>query len=499
MSIKDANITLQSKGNFINGSWVPGRGFEFGSYNPANNEKIWNGNCANEQQLDQAIDAAREASYEWANTSLDVRIKKVEDFASLVESKLDTITNIIAEETGKPLWEAAQEAKSIYTKAGISIEAHTTRTGDSEQATPLGTSRITYKPHGVIAVFGPYNFPGHLPNGHIIPALLAGNTVIFKPSDFTPKIAEFIVSLWHESGLPKGVINLLQGGIAIGKELSTHLGIDGVFFTGSSNTGKSIHKHYAEKTGKILALEMGGNNPLIVTELDNIKAALYNCIQSAFITTGQRCTCARRLFIPKGKWGDNFLTDLINATSNIVIGSWNDDPQPFIGPVISKFVAKNTVNIMLFFEQMGAKVLLKSKHIDENTGFVSPGIIDITSIKDTMADEENFAPILKVIRYETFDEALYWANNTNYGLSAGLLSEDKNLYQTFYKKIRAGIVNWNMPTTGASGKAPFGGIGDSGNLRPSAYFAADYCSYPVAGIESTELILPEKILPGIKI
>ena len=356
---------------------------------------------------------------------------------------------------------------------------------------------IRHKPHGVVAVFGPYNFPGHLPNGHIVPALLAGNTVVFKPSELTPATAEEMVKLWEKAGLPAGVLNLVQGEKETGIALASHPGIDGLFFTGSSGTGKLIHQQFGGQPGKILALEMGGNNPLIVTELKNSKAAIHDTIQSAFITAGQRCTCSRRLFVPVGSWGDQFISQLVDASSKLTVGHWDDDPQPFMGALISEQAANHILSAQQQLLKLGATSLLEARKLQEATALLSPGIIDVTAVQH-LPDEEYFGPLLQVIRYSDFMAAIDEANNTRYGLSAGLFSDKQQDYDLFLAHIRAGIVNWNRPITGASSEAPFGGIGESGNHRPSAYFAADYCSYPVASVESDSLIMPEKLSPGLE-
>jgi succinylglutamic semialdehyde dehydrogenase len=382
-------------------------------------------------------------------------------------------------------------------KIALSIKSYQTRTGVTENPMPLGKAFIRHKPHGVVAVFGPYNFPGHLPNGHIVPALIAGNTIVFKPSDLTPMVAQTMVKLWDAANLPKGVLNLLQGDITTGKALAAHDHIDGLFFTGSSNTGKLLHEQFAGHPGKILALEMGGNNPLIVAQVNDIDAAVHDIVQSAFITSGQRCTCARRLFIPNTAQGDAILARLIEVTKRIEVGQYDADEQPFMGAMISAKAAAMMAQAQAALIQLGAQVLVELTHLDSDTGFVSPGIIDVTNILDVLPDEEHFGPLLKVIRYNTFIDAIAEANNTKFGLSAGLIADDAQLYDQFFQQIRAGIVNWNRPITGASGAAPFGGIGESGNHRASAFYAADYCAYPVASVELEATTLPGTLNPGL--
>lgn len=482
---------------FINGEWVSGQGHDVSSVNPANNDTIWQGKSATAEQVDSAISAARKAFETWADMSFDDRLVVVNKFAELLGENKESLATTIARETGKPLWETRTEVAAMIGKVGISVKAHDERTGTVENPMPGAKAFVRHKPHGVVAVFGPYNFPGHLPNGHIVPALIAGNTVVFKPSELTPMVAEETLKLWQQAGLPAGVINMVQGEVETGKALASHPGIDGLFFTGSSNTGHLLHQQFGGQPGKILALEMGGNNPLIVKDVADIDAAVHDIVQSAFVTSGQRCTCSRRLFIESNEQGDAILARLIEVTKNIKIGNFDDEDQPFMGSMISEKAAQGLVAAQAQLVGMGGESLVELKHLAEGTGFVSPGIIDVTKITD-MPDEEHFGPLLKVYRYTDFDAAIDEANNTSFGLSAGFLGDSEAEYRHFFRRIRAGIVNWNRPITGASSAAPFGGIGASGNHRASAYYAADYCAFPVASVELDKVAMPANLSPGLK-
>ncbi|WP_371186967.1 succinylglutamate-semialdehyde dehydrogenase [Thalassotalea maritima] len=483
---------------FINGDWVAGLGQPMTSLNPATNEMIWQGASATPEQVEQAITSARKAFESWGVLEVEERLDVVNRFMQVLTDNKEEMAIAIARETGKPLWETRTEAGAMIGKINISIKAYNERTGTVENAMPGAKAFIRHKPHGVVAVFGPYNFPGHLPNGHIVPALIAGNTVVFKPSELTPMVAELTMKLWQQAGLPEGAINLVQGEIETGKALASHPAIDGLFFTGSSTTGKLLHEQFSGQPGKILALEMGGNNPLIVNDVANVDAAVHDIIQSAFISTGQRCTCARRLFLKDDANGDAILAKLIAATKAIKVGYYDDEQQPFIGSMISAKAASGMVGAQQKIIELGGKVLVELTQPNTETGFVTPGIIDVSNVKN-LPDEEHFGPLLKVYRYSDLDKAIDEANNTSFGLSAGLLSDSEATYQHFFKRIRAGIVNFNKPITGASSAAPFGGIGDSGNHRASAYYAADYCAFPVASVEAEQVTLPEKLSPGLSI
>jgi len=482
--------------HYIAGAWHTGQGEALESLNPVSQEVIWQGQAASAAQVDAAVQAARAAFPAWASRSLDERIAVLEQFAATLKTHAEALGHCIGEETGKPLWETATEVTSMVNKVAISVQSYRERTGEKSGPLADATAVLRHKPHGVVAVFGPYNFPGHLPNGHIVPALLAGNCVVFKPSELTPKVAELTVKCWIEAGLPAGVLNLVQGARDSGVALAAHEGIDGLFFTGSSRTGNLLHNQFAGRPDKILALEMGGNNPLVVDQVADLDAAVYTIIQSAFISAGQRCTCARRLLVPQGAWGDSLLERLVEVAASIKVGSFDAQPAPFMGSVISLAAAQQLIQAQQDLLDKGATALLTMTQPELSAALLTPGIIDVTEVANR-PDEEFFGPLLQVIRYADFDAAISEANNTQYGLAAGLLSDSRARYEQFWLQSRAGIVNWNKQLTGAASTAPFGGVGASGNHRASAYYAADYCAYPVASLESDSLNLPATLTPGV--
>lgn len=484
--------------HFINNQWVTGSGHLIISRNPINGEMLWQGYSATDKEVLQALVAAREAYPKWARLSFEERLVYLKKFCDLLTQSLDEFALTISKEVGKPLWESKQEVRSMIAKLDISVQAYQERCPERSIKVSSNKGWLRHKPHGVIAVLGPFNFPAHLPNGHIMPALLAGNVVVFKASELTPLVAEMMISLWGKAGLPPGVIGLLQGGADTGRLLagSTKL-LDGLFFTGSWRTGVLLSEQYAKFPGKIIALEMGGNNPLVVSSFNDIDAAVYATIQSAYITSGQRCTCARRLIVPTGTSGDAFILALINGVKSIKVGPYTDHPEPFMGTVISEQSAGHLIAVQEGLKQRGGEILVEMKALKMDSALLSPGLIDVTRIAQRI-DEEFFGPLLQVIRVADFDEAIIEANQTSYGLTAGLFSTSQEEYQRFYHEVKAGVINWNTPTTGASSALPFGGIGRSGNNRPSAYYAADYCSYPVSSIEHEILSLPTEFPPGLK-
>jgi succinylglutamic semialdehyde dehydrogenase len=464
----------------------------FSSIDPATGATVWTGLSADAGAVALAVTAARRAFPAWADLSVADREGVLRRFARELESHRAELAQAISREVGKPPWEAQAEVGSMITKIDFAVAGHARRTAEFGQ----GNAVTRFRPHGVCAVFGPFNFPGHLPNGHIVPALLAGNTVVFKPSEHAPLVAELTAAAWHRAGLPDGVLNLVQGGRETGAALAVHPGLDGLFFTGSARTGLWLAEHFARTPERILALELGGNNPLVVWSARDLAAAALIVVQSAYATAGQRCTCARRLIVPAGPAGEAVIDAVIARLGHVRTGAWTEKPEPFLGPVVSAAAARAVLAAEAQLVSAGARPLVPLRHLKPDTGLVAPGLIDVTSVP-SLPDEEVFGPLLQVQRVPDFDAALATANATRYGLAAGLVSDDAALYARFRRAARAGIVNWNQPLTGASGAAPFGGIGRSGNHRPSGLFAADYCSYPVAGIEVPELKLPPQLPPGL--
>ncbi len=450
------------------------------SYEPATGAELWRGTVSD---VDAEVAAARAAWPQWAAAALSERIERVRNFANRVRADLEAFADVIARETGKPLWEARTEIESVVNKVDISIRAYADRTSQRRLDGKAGSrSALRHKPHGVLAVLGPYNFPAHLPNGHIIPALIAGNAIVFKPSEKTPATGAMLIDYYRKSGIPEGVVRIAQGGPETGKALSQHPDIDGLLFTGSAQTGIALNRQFAHRPDKILALEMGGNNPIIVWDTRDIHSAAVLVVQSAFLSAGQRCTAARRLIV-KDSLYDQVVGEVKKIADRLLIGEPHGEPPPFMGPVIDNDVCDNLVESFLALMSRGGRPIKHMVVPVLGRPFLTPGIIDVTDMKER-PDIELFGPLLQVIRVADFTAAIDEANNTRFGLSASLIGGSAEQYDEFWANSRAGIVNWNSPTNGASSAAPFGGIGLSGNHRPSAYYAADYCAYPVVSSEN---------------
>lgn len=446
---------------------------------PHSAEEVWRGPVAGPAEVAAAVAAARAAQPAWEAAGLDARVAVLHAFRDHVRAEAEDLARLIALETGKPLWEARTEVASVAAKVDISIAAFHERT--PERLHPDGRA-LRHRPHGVLAVLGPYNFPAHLPNGHIVPALLAGNAIVFKPSEHTPATGAWMAGAWAAAGLPAGLLHLVQGGPDTGRALAG-AEIDGLLFTGSARGGQALARAFAETPWRILALEMGGNNPLVAWDLAeaDVETAAAIIVQSAFLSAGQRCTCARRLIVETGPRGDRLVEAVDALAGRLIVGAPFDEPQPFMGPVIHDAAARGLLAAQAARLSAGGRTIRAMARPVADRPFLTPGILDMTGA--ALDDEEQFGPLLSVIRVAGFDEAMAVANATRFGLSAALVGGDRALYDRFWAMSRAGVVNWNRPTTGAASSAPFGGVGWSGNHRPSAFYAADYCAWPVAGIE----------------
>lgn len=485
---------------FTNNEWSMGSAELFSSFDSSDGTAIWQGKSASALDVDSVVMNAKHAFQNWSSMLLENRIHYLLNAKEQLNRKREIIALAISKETGKPLWDSQNEVDAMLGKFHLSQKAYEERCKHIHTAHPQGQSITRHQPHGVMAILGPFNFPGHLPNGHLVPALLAGNTVVLKPSELTPLASEEIMNCWHEAKLPPGVINMVQGSSSTGSALAYHPLINGLLFTGSAQTGLHLSKHLSAFPDKIVALEMGGNNPLIVSHTSDLEAAAYLIIQSAFLTSGQRCTCARRLIIKETDNSLKLIEILIQMIKKLNIGCYNQKPEPFMGPVIHSKQADFLLSLQSDYICQGAKSLHQMKRLDPQKcpALLCPALIDVTNM-ESIPDIEIFGPFLQVIRVADFESAVAAANQTQFGLAAGLLSSSNDEYNYFRQHIQAGVVNWNAPLTGASSAAPFGGIKSSGNFRPSAYYAADYCSYPVASIESQLLHMPPTILPGINL
>ncbi len=328
-----------------------------------------------------------ESQREWSKVPFEKKAEILEKFHRLVQESREKFAQIVSEETGKPLWESRGEIDGVSGKVAASIAAYLERCPVRKKEVTLGLAETRHRPLGVVAVLGPYNFPAHLPNGQIVPALLAGNGVIFKPSEETPRTGEFLVDLFYKAGIPKGLIQLVQGGPEVGQRLVSDPHIKGIFFTGSLATGKQILKTTAQMPEKIVALEMGGNNPLVISDTEDRDRAVQIALVSSFITTGQRCSCSRRLIVIDQ---DLFIERFLEAVPKLTLGFYHQKPEPFMGPFTKEHHRNKAFRGYEELLKKGGKVLIEPKKLDHGY-FLTPGVVDMTGTEGY--DEEIFGPI----------------------------------------------------------------------------------------------------------
>jgi succinylglutamic semialdehyde dehydrogenase len=487
------------KSHLILNTWVDDEGgSHLASVNPLTGSELWRGHAATDSIIQKSIAAAQGAFPVWRNISYDQRKSILLRFTELVHENAAELTKLVSEEAGKPTWEAKVEVNALITKFEATSQAYESRCAEFGRDVKGRFSRTRFNPHGVLVVLGPFNFPLSMANGHIMPALLAGNCVVFKPSEQTPVCGLFMAHLWAKAGLPPGVLNCVSGGAEVAKALVIDPDINGILFVGSHAAGMDILSKTRTSPEKIVALEMGGNSPLLVHDFPKEKTSsiVKLVIQSNLISGGQRCSAARRLIVLRSQI--DFLRDLVNGYRLVRCGEPSSIDQPYYGPLISPRSAERCIARYNELVLSGAVPLLEPKVEGPNRTLVSPGILEMSNCLGD-ADEEIFGPILKVYLVNSLDEGIEFANATRFGLAAGIITSDVNVYHEFYSKVKAGIINWNQPLTGATTFAPFGGVGQSGNYRPAGFLSSDYCSYATASFEVTAEALDDPMLPGVSL
>lgn len=381
---------------------------ELVSTEPATGATLWRAPLGD---ADTEVATARAGWAGWASRSLAYRIEAMRRFANVVRSRAEAFADVIARETGKPLWEARTEVETVIAKVEISITSYGERTSQRRlESQASSRMALRHKPHGVLAVLGPYNFPAHLPNGHIVPALIAGNAVVFKPSEKTPASGAFLVDCYRAGGVPDDCVRLLIGGPEQGRALAGHPDIDGLLFTGSARTGIALNRQFAETPEKILALEMGGNNPIIVWSAPDLYAAAVLVVQSAFTSAGQRCTAARRLIVER-RLAEPLLAEINRLCERLIIAEPHADPAPFMGPVIDNEAADQLTESFLSLTSRGGRPLRFLQRLVEGRPFLTPGIIDMSDTAER-SDIELFGPVLQIFRVDSFEDAIAEANST---------------------------------------------------------------------------------------
>jgi len=464
----------------------------FESRNPARpDDVIGEFTAADAADVTAAVGRARGAFPAWRDLGLAGRAQVLRSSRELVDARRDELARLVARESGKALWEARAEAGLVPAKVDVTLGPGMDLVAERDVG---GGARATWFPRGVLAVFGPFNFPAHLPNGHIVPALACGNAVVFKPSDQTPAVGEWLAARWREAGLPEGVLEVVHGGAETGRALAGYRGVDGVLFTGSYDVGRKIREATLDQPDKILALEMGGKNAIVVMSDADLELAVAETALSIAASTGQRCTCTSRVFVETALV-DEFAARLGDTLAALRVGD-PMDAGTFMGPLVSTEAFERVRKAREGAREAGGERV--DFRVDLPPPFVGPALVRFEGLRQAhpYQRDELFAPEAALYPVDDLEQAVTGVNDADYRLAAAVFTRDRAVYEHCVGRIRTGVLNWNRGTIGASGKLPFGGIGKSGNDRPAGVTASLYCAVPQAHLEHEGGLDPEALPPG---
>jgi succinylglutamic semialdehyde dehydrogenase len=486
------------KGDYFNGKFVPhpqstfDRGEEcYEKFDPADLQTcLWQTHI-DYTHIPSVIESSHQGFKIWKKLSVQARCEKLKAYQDVLKLRKKEIAEAISWETGKPFWETEQEASSIINKVQVTIDESLKRiqTQIYENLMDHTNGYVYHRPIGPCLVIGPFNFPCHLANGQILSALMAGNSVIFKPSEKTMYSAQLLMECFHTAQLPAGVVNLIQGGGETARRLVMESSIRGVFFTGSKEVGLKILEHTHNQIQKLVALELGGKNISIIHNDANFEWALHEMLLSSFITTGQRCSSTSIILIQRSIH-EEFLNRFHELAKKIII----DHPikyaqEPFMGPLIDERAVQHFLVFMGMGNREGAIEVMRGKVLHDRQfkgHYVSPSIHFFEKIppeKSLFIQSEIFGPTCTLIPYDDIEEAFQLAHLSDYGLVGSLFSSNKGLYEKAIEELEVGLLNFNRGTTGAHAKLPFGGVKSSGNFRPAAVSMIDACVYPMSSLE----------------
>ncbi len=489
------------KGNYFAGRWVrPKRGTELISEDPGDLFHPVGRAIISLDPLAAAVDAAEKAFVPWAALPMEKRIAKIRLFQKELKRRSAVLTPLIAREAGKPLAEAVREVERLIAKADeVLSEGLKLVRGYSVAPSKGLRGECIWRPLGVMAVIGPFNFPAHTSASHLIPALVMGNTVIFKPSEYTPFVGQLMTEAAHAAGFPKGVFNLMQGGSELGAALVAHPKITGVLFTGSTAAGQAIRESAVAAPQKILALEMGGKNAAWVLDNADLDLAAREIATAAYSMSGQRCNATSRVLVHR-KVVKPFLEKFLACVDRVSIG-YSLEPV-VMGPLISHDAVAKYQNYMKLAREEGFETLRAGKAPgswgNRRGYYVTPSVHWCEQpAKNKSARyrrEEIFGPDVAVYAVRGDEEAMAINNEVPYGLITAVFTGSRERFRRLLPRIDTGMINWNKGTIFSSGLLPFGGTKASGSYRPAGLFSPYYCATPTAVLEDSR-ILKERNLP----
>jgi aldehyde dehydrogenase (NAD+) len=466
--------------NFINGEWLESVSAEqLPNINPANTADIIGTiRLSTRDEARSAVEAAYNAFKGWKTTPAPTRGKIVARFARLLEENKEEIAQLLTREEGKTLAEARGELQRAINVAEFCAGEARRLNGETIQSElPANFAYTVKEPHGVVACITPWNFPVAIPVWKIAPALVAGNTVVFKPAEATPATAVRICELFEAAGAPKGVLNLILGkGSEIGEEITNHPAVRAISFTGSTEVGIKLYEQAARRGARVQC-EMGGKNPVVVMEDADMNLAVESTAQGAFGSTGQRCTATSRAVVVD-KIADEFVRKIVERAKRMRIGD-GADSNTEMGPSVDEKQFKTVLQYIDVGREDGAQLLCGGRRAEgdglENGYFIEPTVFDRVTPDMRIAREEIFGPVLSVLRVKDFEEAMTVANDSEYGLTSSIFTNDPNLIFRFIDEIETGMTHINSPTTGGEAHIPFGGVKMTGiGAREQGSTALDF-------------------------
>jgi len=453
--------------NFIGGEWIKSTSAKSApNVNPANTDDIIGEiPLATREEARRAVEAAADAFPKWRSTPAPTRGRIVAQAARLLEQHKEELAQSLTREEGKTIAESRGELQRSINVADFCAGESRRLTGETiPSELPLNFAYTIKQPLGVVACVTPWNFPVAIPVWKVAPALVAGNTVVFKPATLTPATATRIVQLFQEAGIPAGVLNLILGsGSEAGDEIINHPAVKAVSFTGSNGVGIRLYEQ-ASRRGAKVQCEMGGKNPVVVLEDADIDLAVESTVQGAFGSTGQRCTATSRAVVVN-QIADEFVQRIAKRAQSMRIGA-GADPQTEMGPSVDENQFKTVLSYIDIGREDGATMVCGGERATgdglDKGYFVKPTLFDHVTPDMRIAREEIFGPVLSVLRVKDFDEAMHVANDSEFGLSSSIFSNDASRIFRFVDEIETGMTHINSPTTGGEAHIPFGGIKGTG-------------------------------------
>lgn len=490
---------IEARGDYLGGQFVQTRGEAADGViervSPCCGDELIARHVLRESAVDEAVAHARAAFPEWSLRPLDERKHAMLSLKRALAARARELADVITHEVGKPRWEAESEVQAALAKIDVTLDDGLALVAEREVGGP--SQRYAFRPHGVAAVLGPFNFPLHLVHGHVVPALVTGNTVVVKPSELSPTVGQLYAECCEAAGLPPGVFNLVQGGAASGARLAAHPDVDAVLLTGSYAVGQAVKRATLEQPHKLLALELGGRNPAIVLADADLDKAAHDVMWGAFVTTGQRCSGTAVALVERGTFAA-FEHKLREKIGGIRVG----DPrveQVFMGPLISEPARARYFAALAQAERDGVIALHATQPVEgvPDGAYVRPSVHQVLTPRAIAYEtEELFGPDLALEIVDDLDHAIARANASPYGLSTSVFSARESAFAYAFARLRYGCVNWNAPTCGASSRLPFGGTRKSGNHRPAALFSTLCATYPIASLRGAPELDPSKLSPG---